>query len=330
MTVTIKQIANKANVSIATVSRALSGDSKVREDTRKLVMKIAKQLNYNPNILARNFVKRKSNIIGLLLPDISDEYFSEIIRGIDDTSYLNGYYTMVMSSHGNRSLTESINTMMSSGIVGGFILLVPFINTEIKRELSEEKVPFVLISGDTEIGEYDIISIDNYKASFEMTEYLIKKGFKKIAHITGPLDNNDAYLRKKGFVDACVKNKIRVKNSWILKGNFTMESGEDTASKLISLKDKPEVIYAANDTMAIGCYNAIHKKGMRIPEDIGVVGFDDVLISSYMNPPLTTVQVNTDELGKIAAERLIEKMNSENQTCRKIKVSTKLVIRNSC
>lgn len=331
MPITIKQIAKKANVSIATVSRALSGDSKVRPATKKLVLKFAKQLNYNPNIIARNFVRGKSNIIGLVLPDISDEYFSEIIRSIDDTSYLNGYYTMVMSSHENRSLTESINTMMNSGIVGGFILLIPFINSEIKKVLNSGNIPFVLISGDDNIGDFDVVTTDNYQSAFRMVEFLVKKGYKKIAHISGPPENNDAFLRKKGFRDACSKYKVEVRKSWLVNGNFTMESGELVCTKLLNEKEKPEVIFAANDMMALGCYKAIHSKGMKIPADIAIAGFDDILISEYANPALTTIRVDTDRIGKVAAERLIEKMiGTVNNVIKKKEIASELVVRSSC
>ena len=331
MAVTIKQIAEKANVSIATVSRALSGDSKVQEDTKKQVLKIAKQLNYNPNIIARNFAKGKSNIIGLVLPDISDEYFSEIIRSIDDTSYLNGYYTMVMSSHENRSLIESINTMMGSGIVGGFILLIPFINNEIKKALRMGNIPFVLISGDDNIGDYDIVTTDNYQSAIRMVKYLAGNGYKKIAFISGPPENNDASLRRKGFLDACSNFRIDVKKSWMINGNFTMESGERACSKLLSEKDRPDVIFAANDMMALGCYKAVHTIGLKIPTDIAIAGFDDILISEYANPPLTTIKVDTDRIGKIAAERLIEKMNGTiSNTIQKKEIASELVIRSSC
>ncbi len=331
MPTTIKQIALKAKVSIATVSRALSNDSKVHEDTKKLVLKVAKQLNYNPNIIARNFVKGKSNFIGLVLPDISDEYFSEIIRSIDDTSYLNGYYTMVMSSHENRSLTDSINTMMNSGIVGGFVLLIPFINNDIKKALSQGRVPFVLISGDDNIGDFDVVTTDNYQSAFRMVEFLVGKGYKKIGHISGPPDNNDSYLRKKGFLDACSKYKVVVKNNWLVPGNFTMEGGEKACTKILNNKEIPEVIFASNDMMALGCYKAVHSKGLKIPDDIAITGFDDILIAEYANPSLTTIRVDTDRIGKIAAERLIEKMNdSTNKTIQKKEIASNLVIRSSC
>lgn len=331
MSSTIKQIAEKANVSIATVSRALSNDPKVLEATRKKILKIAKELNYNPNIIARNFAKRQSNIIGLILPDISDEFFSEIIHSIDDTAFDNGYFTMVISSHRNRSMVESINTMMSSGIVAGFILLTPFMSNDIAKALKTDSVPYVLISGDTEIGDYDVISVDNYKATLKLIEFLASKGYKKIGHISGPSDNNDAFLRLKGFADGCKKYKLETKEQWIIKGNFTMASGEQAMLKMCKHQELPQVIFAANDMMAIGCYNALKSKGLKIPQDIAVVGFDDVLISEYTEPRLTTVRVDTKNIGKLAATRLIEKILKEKETKpKKILVSTELVIRNSC
>ena len=331
MAPTIKQIAKLANVSIATVSRALSGDEKVTSETKQLVLNAARELNYRPNILARNFVKGKSNIVGLILPDISDEFFSEIIRGVDETSYDHGYYTMVISSHKNRSLVESVHTLMSNGLVGGFIILIPFMDQKIEAALMHERVPFVIISGDNNAGEFDTVTTNNYQSAFMMVEFLVGKGYKKIAHISGPEDNNDALLRKKGFLDACSKHKIEIRNNWLLDGNFTMESGELAINKILNEDDKPEVIFAANDMMALGCYNAIQSRGLKIPDDIAITGFDDILISKYANPSLTTVKVNTDRIGKLAAERLIEKMDgTNNKTAQKIEIESELVIRNSC
>ena len=331
MASTIKQIAQKANVSIATVSRALSDSPKVQEATRKKILKLAKELNYNPNIIARNFAKRKSNMLGLILPDISDEFFAEIIHSIDETAYEFGYFTLVVSSHKNRSMVESINTMMHSGLVGGFILLTPFMSNEIANALSTNTVPYVLISGDSEIGDYDVITVDNYKASYKLIEHLVAQGFKKIGHISGPVENNDAFLRKKGFADACRKFKLEVKDYWIAKGTFTMASGEQAILKMLKHNDMPQVIFAANDMMAIGCCTALKSKGIKVPEEVAVVGFDDIILAEYSNPSLTTIKVDTDRIGQLAAQRLIEKVQKDlSGKPRKVVVPTELVIRNSC
>ncbi len=331
MASTIKQIAQKANVSIATVSRALSDNPKVQEATRKKILKLAKELNYNPNIIARNFAKRKSNMLGLILPDISDEFFAEIIHSIDETAYEFGYFTLVVSSHKNRSMVESINTMMHSGLVGGFILLAPFMSNEIANALSTNTVPYVLISGNSEIGDYDVITIDNYKASFKLIEYLVGKGYKKIGHIAGPEENNDAFLRKKGFADASKKFKLEVKDYWLAKGTYTMASGEQATLKMLKHNDMPQVIFAANDMMALGCCNALKSKGIKIPDEVAVVGFDDIILAEYSTPSLTTVKVDTDKMGKLAAERLIEKVQKDlNGRPKKVVIPTELVVRNSC
>lgn len=333
---TIKVIAKKTGLSVATVSRALNNDPKVTEKTKQLVLKIADELNYRPNILARNFAKKTSNIIGLILPDITDEFFSELIKGVDEVTYRHNYFTMVISSHRYLQLESTLNSVLRNGLLGGLILLVPNINKNLKKILSQTKIPFVIISGGLNSEDYDIVSVDNYQGAYDMTKYLIKKcGYKKIAHITGPADNDDAKIRIKAFSDACREHGISVPKTYLVEGDFMRESGLRLGMELMSLKNIPEVIFAANDMMALGCYDAAAKKGLNIPEDIAVVGFDDIFVSQYLNPPLTTVRSQIEDEGKKAAELLLEKINALNSksgvkhTPKKIKIATELVIRNS-
>lgn len=330
---TIRKIAEKAKVSIATVSRALNNDPKVTEETKKLILKIANELNYKPNIVARNFAKKTSNIIGLILPDITDEFFSELIKGVDEVTYQHNYFTMVISSHRYLQLESTLSSVLRNGLLGGLILLVPNINASLKNILSQTKIPFVLISGGMNTTNYDVVSVDNYQGAYDITNYLIKKcGYTKIAHITGPTDNDDAKIRLKAFKDSCLENNISIPKNFIVEGDFTRESGLKSGMELMSLKNKPEVIFAANDMMALGCYDAASKKGLSIPDDIAVVGFDDIFVSQYLNPPLTTVRAQIEDEGKKAAELLIEKIkskNSVNNQPKKIKIATELVIRNS-
>lgn len=181
MTPTIKQIAKKANVSIATVSRALNDDVRVTVETRERVLRISNDLNYKPNLVARNFVKKTSYSIGLILPDISDEFFTDIIRGVDEITYKNGYYTMVASSHKHRTLADSITTFSQTGLVGGVILLMSAMTDELKNILVHTKIPVVLIGGGKNEQDFDVVAIDNYQGAFNATEYLIKKKkFKRI------------------------------------------------------------------------------------------------------------------------------------------------------
>ena len=332
MTPTIKQIAKKANVSIATVSRALNDDVRVTNETKTKVLRISNDLNYKPNLVARNFVKRTSYSIGLILPDISDEFFTDIIRGVDEITYKNGYYTMVASSHKHRTLADSITTFSQTGLVGGVILLMSTMTDDLINILNHTTIPVVIIGGGKQKHDFDIVSIDNYQGAFNATEYLIKKKkFKKIAHITGPAENYDAFRRKKGFIDACKKNGISINKSFIVDGNYTIDSGYHAFIQLYGLPEKPEAIFAANDMMALGCYDAANYFNVKIPDDIGLVGFDDIFMSKYINPSLTTVRVQIEEVGKVAAKLLIERLNNSNgKSHSSIKIPTELIIRNSC
>jgi LacI family transcriptional regulator len=334
MASTIKDIAKRAGVSIATVSRALNDDEKVTEDTKKLVLSIAKELKYKPNLLARSFVTKKSNIIGLIMPDIFGEFFMELIRGVDEVCFGKGYYTMVTSSHSKRSTVEAIIDYMGKGIVGGIILMTPSINDEIKKTLKNNHLPIMIINGKSELEQYDSISVDNYKGAYDLVNYLInEKKYKRIAHISGPKDNNDSINREKGYIKALNDNGIEINKSWIVPGDFTTLSGVEGCEKLLKLKNPPDVIFAANDMTAIGCYQAARRLGKKIPDDIGVAGFDDIFVSEYISPRMTTVHVPIFDLGKKAADILIQKINSEKQKTQKIqhlKVSTRIVVGQSC
>jgi DNA-binding LacI/PurR family transcriptional regulator len=329
MAPTIKEIAAKANVSIATVSRAINKDPRVTDETRNQILKIAEKLDYRPNILARNFAQKKSNLIGLILPEISDEYFTEIIKGVDEIAFSQNLYTIVASSHKYKSLEDEVITFIKNGLISGLILLASNLDDKLLSILSKSHLPVVLINSNNKIKKFDRIAIGDYQGSFSMTTYLItKKHYNLLAHITGPSDNDDTLLRRNGFIDACKKFKAKY---IIEKGDFSREAGFNACKKLLNLTKRPQVVFAANDMMAIGCYDYIKQIKLQIPKDIGVVGFDDVFVSQYLNPPLTTVQVNIQEVGKRAAELLLKKIQSNNgMQSSVIDVPTELVIRESC
>jgi len=329
MAATIKEIAAKARVSIATVSRALNRDPRVTEETRTQILKIADTLEYRPNILARNFAQKKSNLIGLILPEISDEYFTEIIKGVDEIAFSQNLYTIVASSHKYKCLEDEVITFIKNGLISGLILLASNLDDKLLSILSKSHLPVVLINSNYKIKKFDRIAVDDYQGAFSMTTYLIKKKhYTFLSHITGPLDNDDAGLRRNGFIDACKKYGAKYV---IEKGDFSREAGFNACKKLLNLKSRPQVIFAANDMMAIGCYDFIKQLKLQIPQDIGVVGFDDIFVSRYLNPPLTTMRVNIEEVGKRATELLLKKIQSNNGVeSSVINIPTELVIRESC
>ena len=328
MTITIKELALKCGVSTATVSRAMNDDPSVKKVTKDKVLSFAKKLNYNPNLLARSFVTKKSNIIGLVMPDIYGEFFMEVIHGVDEVCYLNKYYTMVASSHGKRSTAEAIVDFMSRGIVGGIILMTPSIDDEIRKILQLNHLPIVVISGKRDFDRCDSISIDNYNGAYYLIDYLINtKKVKKIAHISGPLDNNDAVQRQRGYWNALEDNGIKINKNWIVEGDFTTVGGQSASSKLLKMQDRPEVIFAANDMTAIGCYLTARDLRLKIPVDFGVVGFDDIFVSQFLNPRLTTAHIPIYDMGKEAATTLIKRMiKSEKNKFQHIIMPTELII----
>lgn len=331
--VTIKEVARRAGVSIATVSRALNNDPKVREETRKEILRLSNELNYKPNIMARNLVKQKTTTIGLIMPEMVDEFFTEIIRGVDEMAYARGYYTMVASTHSNRSIIETVVNFMGSGIVDGVILMAPSLEEPVKKILINKKTPIVLINAKLERERCDTISINNYSAASSMLEYLVnEKHYRKIAHISGPIDNNDAFQRQKAYVDCIEKYGLELNEGWIISGGFTIKGGEEACRQLLSLKNKPDVIFAANDMMALGCYRAAEKAGLRIPDDIAVCGFDNVAITQFLFPRLTTIDVPVLEMGRSAAELLLDRLTpgGKKLPARHLEVPVKLVAGKSC
>ncbi len=333
MKLTIKEIADKANVSIATVSRALNGDLKVKGETRELILKIASDLNYRPNLAARNLVKNETKIIGLVLPEIQGDFYTEVIKGVDTVAHNGGYHVIVAGSHSERSIMESIMSFMGQSMVDGVVLMIPSLSEQIREVINIPNTPpVVLVNGNNKIEDIDQVYIDNIQGSFSIVEYLIKNlGYRRIAHIKGPSTNNDAIGRFQGYVSALKENGIDINEDWIINGDFTIKSGEIACSRLLSLRDKPEVIFAGNDMMAAGCYRVIKSHGLVIPDNMGVVGFDHTLLSELMSPVLTTVHVPIAEVGKTAAALLLERIKEgEKHSPRKVKISTGIIIGKSC
>jgi len=332
MSITIKEIAYKANVSIATVSRALNDNDKVRPSTKESIRKIAERLNYKPNIVARNLVKRSTGIIGLVLPEIQGDFYTDIIKGVDKAASSYKYHIIVAGSHSERSVVESLINFMGKSMVDGVIILSPLINDRIKEIIKKSDTPLLIIDCAFPIDNVDTVNIDNFQGAYAITEYLIKSlGYTRIAHIEGPANNNDAIQRKNGYIEALKNNNLPLRQEWIVPGDFTSEGGRLACTRLLSLMEKPEVIFAGNDMMAAGCYKAIKSFGLKIPGDIGVAGFDDILLSNFLTPRLTTVHIPITEIGKSAANLLIDKIkNGVDHKPRHLKVSTGIIVGESC
>ncbi len=332
MDINIIEIARRAGVSTATVSRALNNNGPVREETRQKILQIARELNYKPNPIARSLSRKQTDTIGVILPELVDEFFMEIIRGIDETAYRANRYVMLSSFHSQRNIVETLLEFMGSGRVDGVILMAPEMQAELTSLLSRSKKPIVLLNVSKTITDFVCFNIDNYHGAFSITKHLIDHGYQRIGMILGPEGNCDAEERFRGFSDALSKYNLQLENSLIVQGDFSTRSGYYGFGRLMNQERKPDAIFAANDMMAVGCFEAAKSSNTKIPEDVAIVGFDDIYLGRLLSPQLTTVHVPISELGSKAIHYLLRMIDGDvdpEQPYRE-ELSTGLIIGGSC
>jgi len=329
-TVTIRDVARKARVSVATVSRVLTGKQPVREPTRKRIEATIERLGYAPHGTARSLITRRTNTIGVLLPDIYGEFFSELIRGIDATMRRHGYHVLVSGSHGDRGETGAMLRAMR-GRVDGLIVLSPESGSHILPRHFGESMPVVLLNSAVDGRRaFDLINIENYDGAFAMVRHLADLGHRRIAFIKGPDANRDASERLRGYRDAAAAISADRSPDLVQPGDFREETGYRAGQRLLALTRRPTAIFASNDAMAVGCLCALQEAGVRVPADIALAGFDDIPIARFTAPPLTSVRVSIAELGRAAAERVLHGVRSHNrQKHLHMTLPTELVIRDS-
>lgn len=330
MPATIRDVAREAGVSVATVSRVFNDSGPVRETTRARILEVARRLRFTPNTAARSLSTRRTHTVGVLLPDLYGEFFSEVIRGIDQKVQQHGYHALVSSSHNDRAaMTAALQAMR--GRVDGLIVMAPDMDAATLTMNVPERVPLVLLNTPVVEGGYAAIEVDNYGGAQQMTAHLLRRGHRRIAHITGGERNHDARERARGYRDTIRRESADAAAALVIAGDFTESSGHDGARALLALPERPTAIFAANDSMAIGALSALQDAGVRVPEELAVVGFDDIPIAQYVTPPLTTVRVAISGLGSRAAERLFEAIRAPGNSERRHEIlPTDLVIRRSC
>jgi LacI family transcriptional regulator len=328
--ITIKDVAREANVSVATVSRVFNGGGPVREETSRKIRDIAARLRYVPHGGARSLITSKTSTIGVLLPDLYGEFFSEVIRGIDLAARRSGYHLIISNSHQDKSEIESAMRAMR-GRVDGVIIMSPDIDAEALMANLPDSHPVVLLNCALRRGSFDSVNIDNTRGTRAIVQHLIKHGHTRIAIITGSSRNFDGHERLLSY-RATLRNASIEKNPrYEAPGNFTEDSGFEAAQQLLELRTRPTAIFAANDSMAIGALSALREAGVRVPEEIAVVGFDDISIARHLNPPLTSVHVPIAELGERAMAKLLSAIRDKDKHVRRQDtLGTTVVIRSSC
>lgn len=305
MSVTIKDVAREARVSVATVSRALNGHENVADAVRKRVLRVAGEMRYSPHHAARSLSSRRTHTIGVVLPDLYGEFFSELMRGIDLVARERGLHLLVSSYHGHPEEQGAALRAMR-GRVDGLLVMSPCIgNSDFLTENLAPGLPAVLMNTELPGSGHAAICIDNYGGARRMTDYLITSGHRRIAFIAGPEDNFDARERLRGYRDALAAGLPAVE-PWVLPGDFDEGSGDRAGRELLATQVRPDAVFAANDMMALGCLYAFNQAGVRVPEDISLTGFDDIPLARYVHPALTTMRVDIADLGGRALRALLD------------------------
>ncbi len=328
--VTIREVARAAGVSMATVSRVLNGSGPVHEETAQRVWEATKALRYMPNQAARSLITRQTSAVGVVLPDLYGEFFSEVIRGIDQGAQRAHYHVLVSGSHDAwEEIAAALRAMYRR--VDGVIIMSPDIEAEALRSTLPPGLPAVLLNCVVQGRGIPAINIDNRGGAGAMVRHLVSLGRRRVAFIRGPARNHDAAERLEGYRVALAEAGLAVPVPE-LAGDFTEAGGFAAAQALLAdAADKVDALFAGNDSMAVGALSALRRAGVRVPDDVAVGGFDNIRIGAYVSPPLTSVQVPMVDLGRRALEVLLGEVQSRGgQEALQEVLPTQLVIRRSC
>lgn len=330
MSVTLKQVAEKARVSISTVSRVINNIPTIHPRTRERVLKVVRELNYSPNRIAKSLVEGKSYTLEMLLPSFAEnshpdsEYFYRLITGILSTTQ-SKYYNLLIKP---RLIMDDPSKNWFDFPADGYIIAIPVLEEFVLKHLQLLRKPAVIIN--SRFAEYNWVDLDNVSGGVKMTEYLVKLGHKKILFIGGMKDNQNSIDRLNGYKQALSSHGISADEGLIIFANFDKADAYKLVSERLNGKRDFSAIFAANDIMAYGAINAIKDAGLKVPDDISVAGFDDISTSEYFDPPLTTIRQPLVEEGKKAAELLIQQIDKSTANTQGIEMTGELILRSSC
>lgn len=329
--VTIKDIARILNISPSTVSRALKNHPDISKATRIKVQDLAREMRYKPNAVARSLRKSKTNVIGVIVPQVVHHFFSSVISGIEEFSSYSKYNVlMCQSGESAQKEIDNIETLIGSRVDG--IIISKTKNTENCTPFDiilQSEIPLVFFDRTCPEIETDAVVIDDFKAAYEATEYLIKNGKKQIAHYAGPENLNISMQRLEGYQTALEDNGLEPRDDLVFRCD-DFDAGREMTEQLIRENKLPDAIFAVNDSTAAGVINALKKNGVQIPQEVAVIGFTNSPLSVITDPALTTVEQNGFDMGYKAAEILLNRINGDNKSEPKTEViPTKLIIRDS-
>jgi len=332
---TIYDIAKLANVSVATVSRVINSTAPVKDSTRKKIEALIQQYQFQPNAMARSLLKKETGIIGIIVPDLTNPFYTEVLAGAETEAFTTGHTFLLTNTIGNYEKESSYLSMLREKRVDGMIFLGGRINLrngndELDQELIQHAstIPTVLINGTVKGNVLTRVATDEYKGTCMAVQHLIDYGHKHIAFLGGEMHMSTTSSKLRAFKKTLKDARLQVREEWILPDSFSIDSGRKQMQQLLSLKKKPTAVFCVNDFVAIGAIKTAVDQGFNVPDDISVVGFDDIPLSHHFIPEITTVSQEAHELGRTAIQ-VLQKLMSHEKVKKHTAIEPKLMIRKS-
>lgn len=330
MAVSIKDVAREAGVSIATVSRVLNDIDVVNEETKKKVQDAIKKLSYRPNIVARSLKTQKTGTIGIIIPDISSQFYPEVVRGAEDVANIYDYNIMLCNTDLDPDKEMEYLRVLKEKMVDGVLYMSNSLEPNIIALLNELQIPMVLVETRDKEEVFPSVTIDNEKAAYDAVNYLVKKGNKKIAYIGTHEDAfNASAFRAEGYKKALSANNIAFDENLVSFGGQKAQDGFEGVHKILS-KTKIDAIFCASDEIAMGAINALREKNISVPGEVDVMGFDNIYLSSIFYPKLTTVAQPMYDMGSVGMRMLIKRINKQRLDQEHFVLDYTIIERDSC
>ena len=326
---TIRDIAKRAQVSVSTVSRVLNNKPDVKAETKEKIDRAIKELSFSPSNVARGLVLKKSSVIGFIVPDIANPSFPELARGIVSRARELGYSVMFFDTNHDNHVEKEAIKLMQSKQVDGIILSFDEANRVELEKLKKEQFPSVQIYRKSSRPTISTIALDNIDAGLMATNYLIKNGHNRIGLITTGKETQSGYERHKGYCQALEKAGIAFDEELVKTGKNNAAAGKECMEALLFLPKPPTAVFACHDLMAVGSYEAVYDKGLSIPEDISIIGHDNIDVSRYVRPKLTTIDTHKSNLGRAAVDLLMEEINAAETLNKEVVLQAELIERES-
>jgi LacI family transcriptional regulator len=327
---TVKDVAERAGVSTATVSHVINETRFVSDELKARVCQAMEELNYHPNAIARSLRSRKTHNIGMIVPDISYPFLAEVARGVENAGFGLGYNVILCDSDGDLEMEANYIALLQEKKVDGIIFVAAGESSSHVQALIEQGTPAVVCDRELPEMEVDTVIADNVGSGYQATEHLISLGHHCIGCIAGPQELEISSKRVEGCKQALEQHGISLRDELVAQGDFRCGGGYEAMRKLLALAQPPTAVFACNDLMAIGAICAVSQKKLSIPQDVAIIGCDDIASASFTNPSLTTVAQPKHEMGAAAVEMLVERIRDESRPPTRRLLPTELVLRDSC